>query len=148
MFMEKLAADPQRHGNISAASIYRLIEHDAPVLLLDEGDNLNLKFDRVMRSVLNDGSARLNNIDPKAWLADVLARIADIPQSRLHELLPWNWTPPASAASTQVRNHARQQSSFRYHHSCAEGPASARARSVISRFSAHRPMISATAITP
>jgi hypothetical protein len=29
--------------------------------------------------------------DPRAWLADVLARIADMPQQRLHELLPWNW---------------------------------------------------------
>ena len=47
-------------------------------------------------------TARLNNIDPKAWLADVFARIADIPQSRLHELLPWNWTPPASVPCTQV----------------------------------------------
>jgi Protein of unknown function (DUF3631) len=55
MLLEKLAADPQRHGNISAASIYRLIQHGAPVLLLDEGDNLNLRFDRVMRAVLNDG---------------------------------------------------------------------------------------------
>jgi transposase len=36
-------------------------------------------------------TARLNDIDPQAWLADVLARIASIPQSRLHELLPWNW---------------------------------------------------------
>ena len=26
-------------------------------------------------------------------LADVLARIAGTPQSRLHELLPWNWVP-------------------------------------------------------
>jgi transposase len=47
-------------------------------------------------------TARLNNIDPKAWLADVFARIADIPQSRLHELLPWNSTPPASVPCTQV----------------------------------------------
>jgi transposase len=47
-------------------------------------------------------TARLNNIDPKAWLADVLARIADMPQSRLHELLPWNWTPPVSMPSTQA----------------------------------------------
>src|SRR6516165_10625393 len=31
------------------------------------------------------------DIDPLAWLADVLGRIADIPQSRLPELLPWNW---------------------------------------------------------
>ncbi len=36
-------------------------------------------------------TCRLNDIDPKAWLADVLARIADLPASRLHELLPWKW---------------------------------------------------------
>ncbi|RWM14892.1 MAG: IS66 family transposase [Mesorhizobium sp.] len=35
-------------------------------------------------------SARLNDVDPQAWLADVLARIADTPQSRLADLLPWN----------------------------------------------------------
>jgi hypothetical protein len=32
-------------------------------------------------------TAKLNDADPLAWLADVLARIADIPQSRLPELL-------------------------------------------------------------
>ena len=36
-------------------------------------------------------TCRLNDIDPQAWLADVLARIADHPVSRLHELLPWHW---------------------------------------------------------
>ena len=36
-------------------------------------------------------TAKLNNIDPRAWLADVLRRIADHPASHLHELLPWNW---------------------------------------------------------
>jgi len=36
-------------------------------------------------------TAKLNDIDPLAWLADVLARIASIPQSRLSELLPWQW---------------------------------------------------------
>ena len=35
------------------------------------------------------GTARLNGVDPLAWLTDVLVRIADLPQSRLHELLPW-----------------------------------------------------------
>jgi transposase len=38
-------------------------------------------------------TAKLNDIDPQAWLADVLARIAEIPQARLPELLPWNWKP-------------------------------------------------------
>lgn len=37
------------------------------------------------------GTAKLNDIDPQAWLADVIARISDMPVSRLHELLPWNW---------------------------------------------------------
>lgn len=36
-------------------------------------------------------TCRLNDVDPKAWLADVLARIADLPASRLHEMLPWEW---------------------------------------------------------
>jgi transposase len=36
-------------------------------------------------------TAKLNDIDPLAWLADALTRIADIPQARLPELLPWHW---------------------------------------------------------
>lgn len=36
-------------------------------------------------------TARLNNIDPRAWLADVLGRIADHPNATLADLLPWNW---------------------------------------------------------
>jgi len=36
-------------------------------------------------------TAKLNDIDPQAWLADVLDQIAGIPQSRIHELLPWAW---------------------------------------------------------
>jgi hypothetical protein len=35
-------------------------------------------------------TARLNGFDPHAWLADVIARIADHPISRVDELLPWN----------------------------------------------------------
>ncbi len=37
------------------------------------------------------GTAKLNNVDPQAWLAYVLARIAEMPQTRLPELLPWLW---------------------------------------------------------
>jgi transposase len=47
------------------------------------------------------GTAKLKGVDPQAWLADVLRRIADHPASRLHELLPWNYKLreiPAAAA--------------------------------------------------
>ena len=36
-------------------------------------------------------TAKLNGVDPQAWLADVLRRIADHPAAHLHELLPWHW---------------------------------------------------------
>jgi transposase len=36
-------------------------------------------------------TAKLNDIDPQAWLADVLGRMPNLPVSRLPELLPWNW---------------------------------------------------------
>jgi hypothetical protein len=39
------------------------------------------------------GSEKLCDVDPQAWLADVLARINDQPQSRLSEVLPWNSKP-------------------------------------------------------
>ena len=35
-------------------------------------------------------TAKLNDVDPQAQLADVLNRIAEMPQSRLHEFLPWH----------------------------------------------------------
>lgn len=37
------------------------------------------------------GTAKLNDVDPQAWFADVLARIGDTPQGRPADLLPWNW---------------------------------------------------------
>jgi len=47
-------------------------------------------------------TAKMNGVDPQAWLADILSRIAAHPAHRLNELLPWNWTPPASAISAQA----------------------------------------------
>jgi transposase len=36
-------------------------------------------------------TAKLNDVDPLAWLADILRRLPDHPMRRIHELLPWNW---------------------------------------------------------
>jgi transposase len=36
-------------------------------------------------------TAKLNDVDPQAWLTDVLARLQDHPARRIDELLPWNW---------------------------------------------------------
>jgi transposase len=36
-------------------------------------------------------TAKLNDIDPQAWLADMLARLPDYPARRIGELLPWQW---------------------------------------------------------
>jgi transposase len=43
-------------------------------------------------------TAKMNGVDPQAWLADVLSRIAAHPAHRLDELLPWNWRPKAQGA--------------------------------------------------
>jgi len=36
-------------------------------------------------------TAKLNDVDPQAWLADVLDRIANDKIIDLAALLPWNW---------------------------------------------------------
>jgi hypothetical protein len=69
-------------------------------------------------------TCRHNDVDPEAWLAGVLARIADLPASRLHELLPGNGSSCARPASPPInrppdlgRHHetlrARAQASIR-----------------------------------
>jgi transposase len=44
-------------------------------------------------------TAKMNDIDPQAWLADVLARIAEHPARHIDALLPWNWRPTAPSRS-------------------------------------------------
>jgi hypothetical protein len=51
----------------------------------------------VMYSLI--GTAKLSNVDPQAWLADVLACIAGHPVSRLDDLLPWNWRKDTAVLS-------------------------------------------------
>ena len=46
-------------------------------------------------------TAKLNNVDPQAWLTDVLTRLQDHPAKRIAELQPWKWNnqPPQMAAA-------------------------------------------------
>ena len=44
-------------------------------------------------------TAKLNGLDPLAYLADILDRIHDHKINRLDELLPWKWVPMAAAHS-------------------------------------------------
>ena len=43
-------------------------------------------------------TARLNDVDPEAWLGDVISRIADHPNTKIDELLPWKWSRAGSQA--------------------------------------------------
>jgi transposase len=52
------------------------------------------------RMPIDTQTARLNDVDPQAWLADVLARINDHNIQNLDQLLPWNCKPtPAKLAA-------------------------------------------------
>jgi transposase len=44
-------------------------------------------------------TAKMNDVDPQAWLTDVLARIAEHPAHRIDELLPWRRSAPRSRAA-------------------------------------------------
>jgi transposase len=112
-----------RHADVAKAMDYMLKRWEAFTRFLDDGRICltNNAAERALRRVaigrkswLFAGSdrggeraaamysliatARLNDVDPRAWLADVLARIADHPASRLQELLPWNWSTSQQAA--------------------------------------------------
>ena len=47
-------------------------------------------------------TAKMNGVDPQAWLTDILSRIAAHPMHRLDELLPWNWRAKRSALDAKA----------------------------------------------
>ena len=110
-----------RHNDISRAMDYMLKRWPAFTRFLEDGRICltNNAAERALRGVALGGrawlfagsdrggeraaaiytlivTANLNGLDPRAWLADVLRRIADHPASQLHELLPSNCTERAA----------------------------------------------------
>jgi transposase len=57
-------------------------------------------------------TAKLNDVDPRAWLADVRTRINDHPAAHLHELLPWSWRAAALKAAAIGRSVCCESSGF------------------------------------
>src|SRR3989440_10418608 len=55
-------------------------------------------------------TAKMNDIDPQAWLADVLARIPQHPARDIDALLPWNWRPPPGSPRPAALTHSLQPS--------------------------------------
>ena len=115
-WMREQRAKLSRHDPVAKAFDYMLTRWAAFTRFLDDGRIClsNNAAERALRGValgrrswLFAGSdrggaraammyslimtARMNDVDPQAWLTDVLARIADHPAQRLDELLPWNW---------------------------------------------------------
>jgi hypothetical protein len=52
--------------------------------------------EKIERAGSPAGTAKLNNVDPQAWLTDVLNRIADHKITRIDELLPWSYAATAA----------------------------------------------------
>ena len=123
-WMRAARSKMSRHADVAKSMDYMLKRWDAFSRFLDDGRICltNNAAERALRGIalgrkawLFAGSdrggeraaamyslivtARLNNLDPRAWLADVLARIADHPASRLDELLPWHWPRPTEERS-------------------------------------------------
>jgi transposase len=116
-----------RHNEVAKAMDYMLKRWTVFVRFLDDGRIClsNNAAERALRGIALGGkswlfagsdrggeraaamytliaTAKLNGVDPRAWLADVLGRIADHPASRLHDLLPWNWRKKATDTLSAV----------------------------------------------
>jgi transposase len=126
-WMQQERARLSRHDDVAKAIDYMLKRWAAFTRFLDDGRICltNNAAERALRGIalgrrswLFAGSdrggqraaqmyslivtARMNEVDPQAWLADVLARIAEHPIQRIKELLPWNWKSARLRAESEA----------------------------------------------
>ena len=123
-WMKEERAKLSRHNEVAKAMHYMLKRWGTFTRFLDDGRICltNNAAERALRGIalgrkswLFAGSDRggeraavmytliqtawLNDVDPQAWLADVLARINDYNIRKLDQLLPWNWKTEARLAA-------------------------------------------------
>lgn len=123
-WLHEQRAKVSRHNDLGKAIDYMLKRWEAFTRFLDDGRLClsNNAAERELRAVAvgrknwtfagsDEGgrraaaiytliaTAKLNDIDPQAWLADVLARLPDHPARHIDELLPWNWRRQNAAAA-------------------------------------------------
>jgi transposase len=132
-WMREKRANLSKHNDIAGAMDYMLKRWDGFARFIDDGRICltNNAAERALRGIalgrkswLFCGSdrgghraaamyslivtAKMNNIDPQAWLADILGRLPSHPAHRIDELLPWNWKAPLiHGASHDHRNTDR-----------------------------------------
>jgi hypothetical protein len=123
-WMKRERGKLSRHNEVAKAMDYMLKRIDVFTRFLDDGRIClsNNAAERALRCIAigrnnwifagSDGggeraaaiytlieTAKLNDVDPRAWIADVLARLQDHPAKRIAELLPWNWRADSRAAA-------------------------------------------------
>jgi transposase len=87
-------------GNaLSLAGAFRYATSRWTALTRYVGDGrLELSNNAAERAIRPLALARLNDVDPEAWLGDVISRTADHPNTKIDELLPWKWSAAGSKA--------------------------------------------------
>jgi hypothetical protein len=130
VWMNKTLAKISRKSDTAAAIRYALSRWRALTRYLDDGliELDNSAAERALRGVAlgrknylfagSDaggeraaclysllGTAKLNGLDPELYLREVLNRIADHPISRIHELLPWNFSVNLKCPLTETDGH-------------------------------------------
>ena len=132
-WMREKRANLSKHNDIAGAMDYMLKRWDGFARFIEDGRICltNNAAERALRGIalgrrswLFCGSdrggqraadmyslimtAKMNDIDAQAWLADILARLPSHPAHRIDELLPWNWKAPLiHGASHDHRNTDR-----------------------------------------